>query len=736
MSNRSINYCDPKRVIRSLGYARSGVHKSTLVNNSATARFVFMGAPGSVAQFKWSNFIDCDLKSYLYYTRGLTALWPYYRNNQLLQVCNATPTNVISQYDYGYDVAGRRISCAKSGSAFTQDDTVAYGYNSRSELTNAAAAVDSAYRYSYAFDDIGNREAATERGTNSFYAANKLNQYTSISNFVSSVSFVANEFSPQFDDDGNQALIKTATGVWQVLYNGENRPILWTQGTNTITMSYDRQGRRVTKNDQRFVYDGYQQIADNSQLLQVCNAFPTNVISQYDYTYDAAGRRVACGKSGSAFAQDDTLSYGYNNRSELTNAVAFVDSNYRYAYDFDDIGNRVTSSERCTNIVYAFNLLNQYAEVGGFTPEYDADGNQTLIKTATGVWQVQYNGENRPIRWVNGNAVITMSYDHMGRRIAKNGQGFVYDGYLQIADNSGNVYIWDPTEKVATRPLVWHRNTSSDSYYCCDGNKNVSEVVDANGEIVAHYEYAPFGVAIMQSGVASAVNSWRYSSEYVDYETSTMYYNYRHYEPVTGRWLSRDRLERFSKCLYSFVENTPLSRVDYIGLWRYPTDDEKKKGMILCDDKCEMSIYIPDDFDERMFPRDCAREHEQQHIDDLPKDAGCRKDEKGCCKEANMSPDANDYGGNDKLKESECAAYLVTAKCCTRKAGLMEGKSGDGNSYADMISYRNCVLNAKYQATGKLNYVSYTFGSPCNNEEEFNKLLEMFDEYFKKKGTL
>ena len=63
-----------------------------------------MGAPGSVAQFKWSNFIDCDLKSYLYYTRGLTALWPYYRNNQLIQVCNATPTNVISQYDYGYDV--------------------------------------------------------------------------------------------------------------------------------------------------------------------------------------------------------------------------------------------------------------------------------------------------------------------------------------------------------------------------------------------------------------------------------------------------------------------------------------------------------------------------------------------------------------------------------------------------------------------------------------------------------
>ncbi len=85
------------------------------------------------------------------------------------------------------------------------------------------------------------------------------------------------------------------------------------------------------------------------QLLQVCNATPTNVISQYDYTYDVAGRRVACGKSDSAFAQNDSVAYGYNARSELTNAVASVDADYRYAYDFDDIGNRRNSAERGTN---------------------------------------------------------------------------------------------------------------------------------------------------------------------------------------------------------------------------------------------------------------------------------------------------------------------------------------------------------------------------------------------------
>ncbi len=55
--------------------------------------------------------------------------------------------------------------------------------------------------------------------------------------------------------------------------------------------------------------------------------------------------------SDSAFAQDG------NEKSELTNAVAAVDSDYRYAYDFDDIGNRETSSERVTNFVYAANQL-------------------------------------------------------------------------------------------------------------------------------------------------------------------------------------------------------------------------------------------------------------------------------------------------------------------------------------------------------------------------------------------
>mgnify|MGYP001776980349 CR=1 FL=1 len=108
---------------------------------------------------------------------------------------------------------------------------------------------------------------------------------------------------------------------------------------------------------------------------------------------------------------------------------------------------------------YTANNLNQYTAIDDFTPQYDADGNQTLIKTETGIWSVLYNAENRPIRWQSGDTVITMAFDRMGRRVemgtVKDGaetlQRFVYDNYLCVqqlrgADNTlFHSYVWDPT---------------------------------------------------------------------------------------------------------------------------------------------------------------------------------------------------------------------------------------------------------------------------------------------------
>ena len=111
--------------------------------------------------------------------------------------------------------------------------------------------------------------------------------------------------------------------------------------------------------------------------------------------------------------------YGYNVRDELISA-----DDLSYAYDdigvhaptsVSEVGNRTTAEGK----TYTANNLNQYTAIDDFTPQYDDDGNQTLIKTETGIWSVVYNAENRPIRWQSGDTVITMSFDRMGRRVER-----------------------------------------------------------------------------------------------------------------------------------------------------------------------------------------------------------------------------------------------------------------------------------------------------------------------------
>ena len=159
---------------------------------------------------------------------------------------------------------------------------------------------------------------------------------------------------------------------------------------------------------------------------------------------------------------------------------------------------------------------------------------------------------------------------------------------------------------IATRPLVWHFSTfqpfnTSTSYYTHDmrprrrrrvarrsvateprsgrkrpRNKNVSDlVVSSNLSVAAHYEYAPFGKTIVDtSGNEDASargqsnsNPFRFSSEYFDESLALIYYTYRHYLPVDGRWNRRDLLQCVN--LFLFLDNNNLGSIDDLGLVKY-----------------------------------------------------------------------------------------------------------------------------------------------------------------------
>ena len=287
-------------------------------------------------------------------------------------------------------------------------------------------------------------------------------------------------------------------------------------------------------------------------LTAVTNA----TYSTYVYTNDLLGRRTS----------KNDEQYGYNVRDELISAN-------EVSYAYDDIGNRTIAEGK----TYTANNLNQYTKIDGFVPEYDADGNQTLIQTETSVWSVVYNAENRPIRWESGDTVITMAFDRMGRRVEMRTQSadsdllqrFAYDNYLCVQQLRGteNIlfqsYVWDPTEPIATRPLVFLPTSGEVAYYFHDGNKNVSDLVDVQ-ENVSHYAYTPFG-KITRSDFSE--NPYRFSSEYFDILLGQPYYNFRHYSPNIGRWSTRDIFgEVYVSNLYSFLSNSPSCVIDFLGL--------------------------------------------------------------------------------------------------------------------------------------------------------------------------
>ena len=105
--------------------------------------------------------------------------------------------------------------------------------------------------------------------------------------------------------------------------------------------------------------------------------------------------------------------------------------------------------------------------------------------------------------------------------------------------------------------------------YMYEANGNVGQLVDGStGVVVAHYEYDPFGTTLTASGTAATANPFRFSTKYIDDETTLVYYGYRFYSPYLGRWLTRDPIEEAGGAnLFAYVKNNSLTNYDALGLW-------------------------------------------------------------------------------------------------------------------------------------------------------------------------
>ena len=346
---------------------------------------------------------------------------------------------------------------------------------------------------------------------------------------------------------------------------GMETPFSWTyceQGGLVEQLAYPNGMTRVNT---------YENSRDLLSVIDYRRPGSANPPARHEYDYDALGRPTRRRDTWNTAAPKTTRLFTYNSRGELVGDQ--LRPGGRFGYQYDNIGNRKEAFEFGNTTDYETDELNRYAGIvrnGGeaFTPQYDADGNQTLIRTSTGIWQVSYNAENRPVRFVNESAktVVECTYDSMGRRFEKKvtvggTTGFharyLYRDYLQVAecDLTGETpvlvrsYLWDPSEPEVTRVLAmtrWEANGTQvkEHLYCMhDAMKNVTSLFGEARGRRALYEYRPYGGLITSEGNMAEENKFRFSSEYMDDELGLVYYNYRHLNPHDGRWISRDPIK-------------------------------------------------------------------------------------------------------------------------------------------------------------------------------------------------
>jgi len=566
------------------------------------------------------------------WARGITTTYGYNWASALASVSYSDSTPAVTT---AYDRLGRVASTIRNGMTSTMayntanellSESYSGGTLANLSVTNGfdqylrraqLAALNYAspfLQHSFGFDNASRLQTVTDNTASPAYSAT----YTYLANspLVNQITFKQSTTTQmtttkQYDYLNRLSSISSAIGSTAIgdsyAYNNANQRIHSTLSDGSYWLyTYDSLGQVVAGN--KYWTDG------------------TPVAGQqFDYTFDTIGNRTATLAGGDQNGSNlRSASYGANTLNQYTNrtvpgavdvmglgfATNAVTVNGQAAYRKGEyfrqqltVNNGSTPVwQSVTNAAAGQNSVTGALFVAK-TPEqftYDLDGNLTT----DGRWTYGWDAENRLVTLTTNTAVgpqqsLKFEYDWKGRRIRKqvwpnanwngsptNDVKFIYDGWnlVGILNSSFSLqtsFMWgldlsgSPQAAGGVGGLlevVYKASQTTNCFVAFDGNGNVTALADTgSSNILARYEYGPFGEVIRATGPMAKANPFRFSTKYQDDEADLFYYGYRYYNASTGRWLSRDPLAEGSGSLnlFSMLDNDAVDDIDPLGLQRF-----------------------------------------------------------------------------------------------------------------------------------------------------------------------
>ena len=496
--------------------------------------------------------------------------------NQLAKMTDAR-TNKIR---YAHDSSGNLISVTyedDTSESYTYDsngnvltwtnrrgDTITYTYDAYGQLTSKDYPETPAFiDYVYAYDDAGNLISVTDpNGTIAM-------TYDPNTNWLTRIDYPGGYFFT-FENDaiGRRTRMTNQDGnVLNYIYDTVGRLDQITDSNNVVIVDYNYNlaGHITRKTLGNGVYTDYD-YDDAWRLIHLVNYSPIEqVLSKYDYTYDASSRRT------SMTTLDGTYSYGYDLLGELT-SVTYPDSHV-VSYHYDAVGNRTEVTDDGASTHYTTNEMNQYTSVDDANYTYDDDGNLKTKTQDAVTTTYTYDIENRLIGVSTPSDTWTYRYDAFGNRIASTHNGVT------------TIYITDPlglnnvaAEYNGAGDLIARydhgygllcRTDPADvtTYYAFDAIGSTSEVTDPNGDVLNSYSYDPFGISLAKT--ETVANPFEYVGRFgvMEEGNGLHFMRARFYDAGLGRFLSQDPigLEGGDINLYKYALNNPVSFIDPSG---------------------------------------------------------------------------------------------------------------------------------------------------------------------------
>ncbi len=212
------------------------------------------------------------------------------------------------------------------------------------------------------------------------------------------------------------------------------------------------------------------------------------------------------------------------------------------------MGNRLSQSSTLAGILSG-NFSYDADDHMTSTEQYDNNGN-TLV---SGARTFKYDFENRLKSMTNSaNGVsATIVYDGDGNRVAKTVNGtttkYLVDdlnptGYAQVVEEIGTggvqrTYTYG-LQRISQTQFI--NSAWQTSFYNYDGFGSVRMLTDITGAVTDTYDYDAWGNIVSSTG--STPNVYLYRGEQFDPDLQLYYLRARYFNPLTGRFLTRDPL--------------------------------------------------------------------------------------------------------------------------------------------------------------------------------------------------